>query len=399
MNNNPNSSDDTIQLAEFAEKAYLEYSMYVILDRALPNLCDGLKPVQRRIIFAMSELGLNASSKFKKSARTVGDVIGKYHPHGDSACYEAMVLMAQDFSFNFKFIEGQGNWGSIDNPKSFTAMRYTEAKLTNYAESLLDELKYKTVDWCPNFDGTLIEPTILPAKIPNILINGSSGIAVGMATDIPSHNLIEVIEAATLLIEKPSSSLEDLMRLVVAPDFPTGGLIVNSREELDSTYRTGIGSIRLRACLTITKREIVINELPYQVSTSKIMEQIASQMEQKKINFIDDIRDESDHESPVKIVISLRRTKFDAALIAEHFYATTDLEKSIRVNFNLIGIDGNPGRKNIRQIIQEWLKFRADKVEKKFRFQKSEVEKRIHILDGYLVAILNIEAIIAIIKK
>ena len=229
--------------------------MYVILDRALPNLCDGLKPVQRRIIFAMSELGLNASSKFKKSARTVGDVIGKYHPHGDSACYEAMVLMAQDFSFNFKFIEGQGNWGSIDNPKSFAAMRYTEAKLTNYAESLLEELKYKTVDWCPNFDGTLIEPTILPAKIPNILINGSSGIAVGMATDIPSHNLIEVIEATTLLIEKPSSSLEDLMRLVVAPDFPTGGLIVNSREELDSTYRTGIGSIRLRACLTITKRE------------------------------------------------------------------------------------------------------------------------------------------------
>ena len=399
MNNNPNSSVDTIQLAEFAEKAYLEYSMYVILDRALPNLCDGLKPVQRRIIFAMSELGLNASSKFKKSARTVGDVIGKYHPHGDSACYEAMVLMAQDFSFNFKFIEGQGNWGSIDNPKSFAAMRYTEAKLTNYAESLLEELKYKTVDWCPNFDGTLIEPTILPAKIPNILINGSSGIAVGMATDIPSHNLIEVIEAATLLIEKPSSSLEDLMRLVVAPDFPTGGLIVNSREELDSTYRTGIGSIRLRACLTITKREIVINELPYQVSTSKIMEQIASQMEQKKINFIDDIRDESDHESPVKIVISLRRTKFDAALIAEHFYATTDLEKSIRVNFNLIGIDGNPGRKNIRQIIQEWLKFRADKVEKKFLFQKSEVEKRIHILDGYLVAVLNIEAIIAIIRS
>ncbi len=399
MNNNSNSRDDSIQLAEFAEKAYLEYSMYVILDRALPNLCDGLKPVQRRIIFAMSELGLNSSSKFKKSARTVGDVIGKYHPHGDSACYEAMVLMAQDFSFNFKFIEGQGNWGSIDNPKSFAAMRYTEAKLTNYAESLLDELKYKTVNWCPNFDGTLIEPTILPAKIPNILINGSSGIAVGMATDIPSHNLKEVIEAAILLIEKPSSSLEDLMRLIVAPDFPTGGLIASSREELDSAYRSGVGSIRLRACLTITKKEIVINELPYQVSTSRIIEQIATQIEQKKINFVDDIRDESDHETPVKIVISLRRTKFDPALIAEHFCATTDLEKSIRVNFNLIGIDGNPGRKNIRQIIKEWLTFRTDKVEKKFRFQKSEVEKRIHILDGYLIAVLNIEAIITIIRN
>ena len=399
MNNSSNSREDSIQLAEFAEKAYLEYSMYVILDRALPNLCDGLKPVQRRIIFAMSELGLNSSSKFKKSARTVGDVIGKYHPHGDSACYEAMVLMAQDFSFNFKFIEGQGNWGSIDNPKSFAAMRYTEAKLTNYAESLLDELKYKTVDWCPNFDGTLIEPTILPAKIPNILINGSSGIAVGMATDIPSHNLKEVIEATTLLIEKPSSSLEDLMNLIVAPDFPTGGLIVNSREELDSTYRSGVGSIRLRACLTITKNKIVVNELPYQVSTSKIMEQIATQIEQKKLNFVDDIRDESDHESPVRIVISLRRTKFDSALIAEHFCATTDLEKSIRVNFNLIGIDGNPGRKNIKQIIQEWLKFRTEKVEKKFQFQKSEVEKRIHILDGYLIAVLNIEAIITIIRS
>ncbi len=399
MKKNHLSSNDSIQLAEFAEKAYLEYSMYVILDRALPNICDGLKPVQRRIIFAMSELGLNSSSKFKKSARTVGDVIGKYHPHGDSACYEAMVLMAQDFSFNYKFIEGQGNWGSIDNPKSFAAMRYTEAKLTRYAESLLDELKFKTVDWCPNFDGTLMEPMILPAKVPNILVNGSSGIAVGMATDIPSHNLNEVIKATILLIEKPKSSLEDLMKLVVAPDFPTGGLIVNSKDELDSIYKNGFGSIRLRASLTIRKKEIIIDELPYQVSTSKIMEQIASQIEQKKINFVDDIRDESDHKSPVKIVISLRRTKFDAALIAEHFCATTDLEKTIRVNFNLIGIDGNPSRKNIKQIIQEWLKFRISKIEKKFQFQKSEVEKRIHVLEGYLVAVFNIEAIISIIRN
>ncbi|OUU76059.1 MAG: DNA topoisomerase IV subunit A [Methylococcaceae bacterium TMED69] len=399
MNKNHRSSDESIQLAEFAEKAYLEYSMYVILDRALPNICDGLKPVQRRIIFAMSELGLNSSSKFKKSARTVGDVIGKYHPHGDGACYEAMVLMAQDFSFNYKFIEGQGNWGSIDNPKSFAAMRYTEAKLTSYAESLLDELKFKTVDWCPNFDGTLIEPTILPAKVPNILINGSSGIAVGMATDIPSHNLNEVIKATILLIEKPTSSLEELMRIVIAPDFPTGGLIVNSREELESIYKNGIGSIRLRACFAIKKKEIVINELPYQVSTSKIMEQIASQIEQKKINFIDDIRDESDHESPVKIVLSLKGTKFDPTIITEHFCATTDLEKTIRVNFNLIGIDGNPGRKNIKQIIQEWIKFRTSKIEKKFKFQKSEVENRIHVLDGYLVAVLNIETIIAIIRS
>ena len=393
------AATDSVQLAEFAEKAYLEYSMYVILDRALPNICDGLKPVQRRIIFAMSELGLRSSSKFKKSARTVGDVIGKYHPHGDSACYEAMVLMAQDFSFNYKFIEGQGNWGSIDNPKSFAAMRYTEAKLTKYAESLLEELKYKTVDWHPNFDGTLQEPAILPAKIPNILVNGSSGIAVGMATDIPSHNLNEIISATVALIERPSITIDELLEIVAAPDFPTGGYIVNSRDELNTMYKTGSGSIRLRAKLIVKKKEIIVNELPYQVSTSKIMEQIAAQIEHKKINFIEDVRDESDHQKPVRIVISLKRTKFDSELIAEHFCATTDLEKIIRVNFNLIGIDGNPGKKNIKQIIQEWVKFRLEKIEQKYKYQKSEIEEKLHILDGYLIAVLNIEAVITIVRN
>ncbi|HET8808524.1 MAG TPA: DNA gyrase subunit A, partial [Methylophaga sp.] len=338
-------------LREFTEKAYLDYSMYVILDRALPHLADGLKPVQRRIIYAMSELGLSAISKHKKSARTVGDVLGKYHPHGDSACYEAMVLMAQPFSYRYTLIDGQGNWGSMDDPKSFAAMRYTEARLAAYAQTLLSELGQGTVEWVPNFDGTMDEPELLPARLPNVLLNGATGIAVGMATDIPPHNLREVVDACLLLLKSPKTSLEELMELVTGPDFPTGGEIISSQADIRKIYETGHGSIRQRACFKMEEHEIIIDALPYQVSGAKVLEQIAAQMNNKKLPMVADLRDESDHEHAVRLVIVPRSNRVDVDSLMSHLFATTDLERSHRVNMNMIGLDGRPQVKNLHDII------------------------------------------------
>jgi topoisomerase-4 subunit A len=382
----------------FAESAYLDYSMYVILDRALPSLGDGLKPVQRRIIYAMSELGLAAGSKHKKSARTVGDVIGKFHPHGDSACYEAMVHMAQDFSYRYPIVDGQGNWGSTDDPKSFAAMRYTESRLTRYAELLLQELGSGTVEWAPNFDGTLDEPTMLPARVPNLLLNGGSGIAVGMATDIPPHNLREVVNACVALLDDPDLTTRKLMAHVKGPDLPTGGEIVSPRADLVQMYDTGNGSFRARATYEIEDGEIVIDALPFQVSGAKVQEQIAAQIQQKKLPMVEDIRDESDHENPTRLVIVPKSNRVDTTALMVHLFATTDLERNYRVNLNVIALDGRPRVMGLKQLLLEWLEFRKDTVTKRLKFRHEKLSARLHILDGLLIAYLNLDEVIRIVR-
>lgn len=386
-------------LREYTEKAYLDYSMYVILDRALPQIGDGLKPVQRRIIYAMSELGLAAGSKPKKSARTVGDVIGKFHPHGDSACYEAMVLMAQDFSYRYRIIDGQGNFGSTDDPKSFAAMRYTESRLAPYAKNLLAELGQGTVDWAPNFDGTLSEPLVLPARLPNILLNGTTGIAVGLSTDVPPHNLREVASALVHLIDNPKATVAQLMKHIKGPDYPTGGELVSPRTEIKQIYATGSGTLRLRATYKIEDGDIVITSLPYQISGGKVLEQIATQMRSKKLPQVDDLRDESDHEDPIRLVISRRSRNVDVGELMSHLYSTTSLERTTRVNMNIIGLDGRPKAFNLVGILSEWLKFRRATVKRRLRHRLQIVTDRLHVLDGLLVAYLNIDEIIAIIRK
>ncbi|MCC8988240.1 MAG: DNA topoisomerase IV subunit A [Candidatus Contendobacter sp.] len=385
-------------LKVFTEKAYLDYSMYVILDRALPHIGDGLKPVQRRIVYAMSELGLNAGAKHKKSARTVGDVLGKYHPHGDSACYEAMVLMAQPFSYRYPLVDGQGNWGSPDDPKSFAAMRYTEARLSPFAQVLLAELGQGTVDWTPNFDGTLDEPVLLPARLPNVLLNGAMGIAVGMATDIPPHNLGEIAAACMHLLDHPECDFDALHALIPAPDYPGGAEIITSRDELRRLYQTGNGSVRLRAVFERDNGDVVITALPHQVSGSRIIEQIAAQMIAKKLPMVEDLRDESDHENPTRIVLALRSNRVDADLLMDHLFATTDLEKSYRVNINMIGLDGRPQVKNLRKILEEWLQYRVTTVQRRLQFRLTQVEQRLHILDGLLIAYLNLDEVIRILR-
>jgi topoisomerase-4 subunit A len=393
--------DDLEQLPvrDFTEKAYLDYSMYVILDRALPHVGDGLKPVQRRIIYAMSELGLSSTSKHKKSARTVGDVLGKYHPHGDSACYEAMVLMAQPFSYRHPLVDGQGNWGSMDDPKSFAAMRYTESKLTAYAQTLLSELGQGTVEWQPNFDGTMNEPTLLPARLPNILMNGGSGIAVGMATDIPPHNLREVVNACLTLLKKPNATLDDLLENIQGPDYPTGGEIITSREDLAKIYITGRGSVRQRGCYVKEDGNIIINALPYQVSGAKVIEQIAAQMNNKKLPMVADLRDESDHENPVRLMIVPRSNRVDVEDLMLHLFATTDLERSHRVNMNMIGLDGRPQVKNLRDLLVEWLTYRTETVRRRLQYRLDKIIGRLHVLEGLLIAYLNIDEVIAIIRS
>jgi topoisomerase-4 subunit A len=382
----------------FARKAYLDYSMYVILDRALPNIADGLKPVQRRIVYAMSELGLSANAKFKKSARTVGDVIGKFHPHGDSACYEAMVLMAQPFSMRYPLVEGQGNWGSPDDPKSFAAMRYTESRLTKFAATLLSELDQGTVEWGQNFDGTMKEPKLLPSRLPHVLLNGASGIAVGMATDIPSHNLREVVGACIELLDNPEATLAQLTKHVKGPDFPTEAEIITPVAEIREMYKTGGGSIRQRAKWEVEDGDVVITALPFQVSGSKVMQQIAAQMQAKKLPMVDDLRDESDHENPTRIVIVPRSNRIDVEELMVHLFATTDLERSYRVNMNMIGLDGRPRLFNLRDLIEEWLEFRIETVRRRLQHRYDQVNSRLHILDGYLVAYLNIDEVIRIIR-
>jgi topoisomerase-4 subunit A len=394
----PSDGIEHLELGLFTEKAYLDYAMYVILDRALPHLGDGLKPVQRRIIYAMSELGLSAAAKHKKSARTVGDVLGKYHPHGDSACYEAMVLMAQPFSYRYPLVDGQGNWGSIDDPKSFAAMRYTEARLTPFARLLLTELDQGTSDWAPNFDGTLQEPVRLPARVPQILLNGAMGIAVGMATDIPPHNLNEVIAACVALLDEPDSDLATLCQYIHGPDYPGGAELITGREELQKIYRSGNGSLRLRARYERDNGEIIISELPYQVSSSRIMEQIAAQMQAKKLPMVDDLRDESDHENPVRLVISPRSNRVDAQRLMDHLFATTDLEKSYRVNLNLIGRDGRPQVMDLKTILKEWLAFRRETVQRRLRHRLDKVQRRLHILEGLLIVYLDLDEVIRIIR-
>ncbi|MGH8658688.1 MAG: DNA topoisomerase IV subunit A [Gammaproteobacteria bacterium] len=386
-------------LREFTEKAYLDYSMYVTLDRALPHIGDGLKPVQRRIVYAMSELGLSAGARYKKSARTVGDVLGKFHPHGDIACYEAMVLMAQPFAYRYPLVDGQGNWGSADDPKSFAAMRYTEAKLTAYAEILLHELGQGTVDWAPNFDASLEEPKLLPARLPNLLLNGSTGIAVGMATDIPPHNLREIAAACIHLLDVPEASVREICEHVKGPDFPTEAEIITPRDQLLNLYETGTGAVRLRARYEHEEGKIVLTALPYQSSGSKILEQIAAQMNAKKLPMLEDLRDESDHEAPTRLVLIPRSNRVDVEQIMAHLFATTDLERSYRVNLNLIGIDGKPQVKNLKSILREWLVFRTQTVQRRLRFRLEKVEKRVHVLDGLLIAYLNIDEVIAIIRQ
>jgi topoisomerase IV subunit A len=385
-------------LRTFTEKAYLDYSMYVILDRALPSLSDGLKPVQRRIIYAMSELGLSAGQKHKKSARTVGDVIGKFHPHGDSACYEAMVLMAQDFSYRYPIVDGQGNWGSIDDPKSFAAMRYTESKLTRYAEVLLSELSDGTVDWQPNFDGTLEEPAFLPARLPNVLLNGTQGIAVGMSTDIPPHNLRELAAACIHLLDEPDAQTRTLMKYVRGPDLPTGGEIITPKSDLLAIYNTGNGTFKARAVYKEEDDVIVISELPYQVSGSKIIEQIAAQMRDKKLPMVEDIRDESDHEERIRIVIEPKK-RADVAQLMAHLFATTDLERNYRVNLNVITLEGKPKVMGLRDLLNEWLTFRTQTVTRRLQYRLDKVDRRLHILEGLLAAYLNLDEVIRIIRR
>ena len=386
-------------LAEFAEQAYLNYSMYVILDRALPFIGDGLKPVQRRIVYAMSELGLHNAAKYKKSARTVGDVLGKFHPHGDSACYEAMVLMAQPFSYRYPLIDGQGNWGSTDDPKSFAAMRYTESRLAPYAQSLLSELGQGTTDWQPNFDGTMQEPTNLPARLPNILLNGGSGIAVGMATDIPPHNVREVVDACVHLIENPKATVADLCQFVQAPDFATEAEIVTPRAQIREMYETGNGSVRQRAVYGMEDGNIVIHALPYQSSGSKVLEQIAAQMQAKKLPMVTDLRDESDQDNPIRLVVVPRSNRVDVESLMGHLFATTDLEKSFRVNMNMIGLDGRPHVYNLRDTLKEWITFRLQTVRRRLQYRYDKVVDRLHILEGLLTAYLNIDEVIEIIRN
>jgi len=385
-------------LKEYTEQAYLDYSMYVILDRALPQIGDGLKPVQRRIIYAMSELGLSSTSKPKKSARTVGDVIGKFHPHGDSACYEAMVLMAQNFSYRYPVVIGQGNWGSTDDPKSFAAMRYTESRLAPYAKSLLQELGQGTVDWVPNFDGTLKEPVVLPARLPNLLLNGTTGIAVGMSTDVPPHNLNEVAAALVHLIDTPKATVSQLMKHIKGPDFPTGGELVSPRADIKEIYTTGSGTLRLRAAYKMEGTDIVITSLPHQISGAKVQEQIATQMRSKKLPQVDDLRDESDHEDPTRIVISKKRG-VDVDQLMSHLFSTTSLERTLRVNMNVIGLDGRPRMFDLVEMLKEWLKFRKETVKNRLGHRLQIVKDRLHILDGLLVAYLNIDEVIKIIRE
>lgn len=396
---NETNNVERIPLREYTERAYLDYSMYVILDRALPHIGDGLKPVQRRIVYAMSELGLKATAKFKKSARTVGDVLGKFHPHGDMACYEAMVLMAQPFSYRYPLIEGQGNWGSPDDPKSFAAMRYTESRLSPYSESLLSELGHGTVNWVPNFDGTLQEPALLPARLPNVLLNGTTGIAVGMATDIPSHNLKEVVAALIHLLDNPDATLTDICHIVPGPDFPTEAEIITPRKDLKEIYKTGNGSFRMRAVYTVEEDEIIITALPHQVSGAKILEQIAEQMQAKKLPLVSDLRDESDHENPTRLVIVPRSNRIEIEPLMDHLFATTDLERSYRVNLNMIGLDGRPQVKNLVTILNEWLEFRLETVRRRLEHRLDIVKTRLHILAGLLIAYLNLDEIIQIIRK
>jgi topoisomerase-4 subunit A len=390
---------EQLPLGNFAEKAYLDYAMYVILDRALPHIGDGLKPVQRRIIYAMSELGLSATAKHKKSARTVGDVLGKFHPHGDSACYEAMVLMAQPFSYRYPFVDGQGNWGSPDDPKSFAAMRYTESRLSPYARVVLAEVDQGTVDWVPNFDGTLEEPRVLPARLPNILLNGTTGIAVGMATDIPPHNLREVASACIHLLTHPDASIDDICQHIPAPDFPTAAEIITPADELRRLYNTGQGSLRARARYTLEQGDIVVYALPYQASGARILEQIAAQIQAKKLPMVEDLRDESDHEHPTRLIISTRSQKTDVESLMAHLFATTDLEKSYRVNMNIIGLDGRPGVRPLPMLLLEWLGFRIETVRRRLQWRLERVLARLHVLEGLLIAFLNIDEVIRIIRE
>jgi topoisomerase IV subunit A len=383
----------------FTEKAYLDYSMYVILDRALPHLGDGLKPVQRRIIYAMSELGLTALAKYKKSARTVGDVLGKFHPHGEAACYEAMVLMAQSFSYRYPLIDGQGNWGSQDDPKSFAAMRYTESRLTQYAQALLTELADGTVDWVANFDATLQEPQLLPARLPNILLNGATGIAVGMATDIPPHNLKEVVSACIRLLSEPKTTLMDLYEHIQGPDFPTAAEIITSAAEIHKIYQEGQGVIRARAVYKEEKGQLVITALPYQISGAKIIQQIAEQIREKKLPLIEDLRDESDHENPTRLVIIPRSNRVDTHALMDHLFATTDLECSYRINLNMIGLDGRPQVKNLLMILQEWLEYRQETVRRRLTFRLDKILNRLHLLAGFLLVYLHIDEVIKMIRQ
>ena len=395
----PKDQSNSISLKKYAEESYLNYAMYVILDRALPNVGDGLKPVQRRILYAMSELGLDAGSKYKKSARTVGDVIGKFHPHGDSAAYEAMVLMAQNFSFKYPLVDGQGNWGSQDDPKSFAAMRYTESKLTNFANLLISELKSGTVDWQPNFDGSLLEPVIFPAKIPMILLNGTSGIAVGMATDIPSHNINEVIDATVKILEKPKSDLKDLLKIIKGPDFSNNASIVASPEELEEMYASGRGGFKIQAQWRQDKNQIIINALPYQASGSKILEQIAEQMINKKLPMVVDLADEGDHEDPIRLVITLKSNRVNAEDVMNHLYASTDLQKNYRVNMNLISLKGGPKVFSLVDLLKEWVIFRKDTVKRKLEHRLDQVNDRLHILEGLLTIFVDLDKVIKIIRN
>ncbi|MCL1078329.1 DNA topoisomerase IV subunit A [Parashewanella spongiae] len=390
---------EQMPLRRFTEEAYLNYSMYVIMDRALPNIGDGLKPVQRRIIYAMSELGLSAAAKYKKSARTVGDVLGKYHPHGDSACYEAMVLMAQPFSYRYPLVDGQGNWGAPDDPKSFAAMRYTEAKLSKFSEVLLSELGQGTVDWGVNFDGTMKEPLVLPSRLPHILINGITGIAVGMATDIPPHNVNELVGASVELLDNPKADLERLMEFVPAPDYPTEAEIITPAIDIKKIYASGRGSIKMRAVFGMEQGEIIVTALPHQVGSAKILEQIAAQMQAKKLPMVADLRDESDHENPVRLVIIPRSNRVDCDQLMAHLFATTDLEKSFRVNLNVLGLDGRPQVKGLKQILTEWLSFRTETVRKRLQYRLDKVLARLHVLDALMIAFLNIDEVIEIIRQ
>lgn len=389
---------EQLPLSRFTEDAYLNYSMYVIMDRALPHIGDGLKPVQRRIVYAMSDLGLSANAKYKKSARTVGDVLGKFHPHGDSACYEAMVLMAQPFSYRYPLVDGQGNWGAPDDPKSFAAMRYTEARLSRFSEVLLSELGQGTVDWQPNFDGTLQEPKVLPSRLPQILLNGVTGIAVGMATDIPPHNVRELANACSLLLDNSKAELTDILEHVQGPDFPTEAEIITPKADIRKLYETGRGSIKMRAVYAEEAGEIVVTALPHQAAGGKILEQIAAQMQAKKLPMVSDLRDESDHENPTRLVITPRSNRVDTEQLMQHLFATTDLEKNYRVNLNMIGLDGRPQVKDLRTILSEWLVFRKDTVVRRLQYRLDKVLARLHILEGLMIAFLNLDEVIAIIR-
>ena len=390
---------DKQSIKKYAENAYLNYSMYVILDRALPNIGDGLKPVQRRILYAMSELGLNASSRYKKSARTVGDVIGKFHPHGDSAAYEAMVLMAQDFSFRYPFVDGQGNWGSQDDPKSFAAMRYTESKLTRFSDFLIDELKQGTVDWQPNFDGSLLEPVIFPAKVPSILLNGTTGIAVGMATDIPSHNMTEVIDATIHVLENPKTSVDQILKFIKGPDFSNKAPIVASPEDLNEMYSNGRGAFKMKCAWKKEGNDIIVTDLPHQTSGSKVLEQISNQMINKKLPMIVDLRDEGDHEEPTRLVISLKSNRVNAEDLMNHLFASTDLQKNYRGNFNLISLKGSPKVYSIKDLLSDWVTFRKTTVTRKLEHRLDQVDDRLHILDGLLIVYLDLDKVIKIIRQ